>query len=114
MRPMHWNVIHYDLNGRKITDFDIFDHWRFKEDVEKAYKKHKDDFDAFAEKVRGLLFYYFGSKCEYEVIVSAWPPSDRVPERKIDARDQVLMNWDVFIDYVWTRCHERKSAKVVE
>lgn len=108
MRPMHWNVIHYDFNGRKIDVFDIFGHGGFSKDVAYAYKKHKNDFDAFADKVRGALFYRFCSKCEWEVTIGAWPPSDRVPERKVDVYWQVMLNWPVFIDYVWTRCHERK------
>lgn len=108
MREMHWNVIVEDFNGRKIGTYDIFRHGMFADDVRKAYKKHKNDFDAFSKKVRGLLFYYFCSKCEWEVIVSAWPASDRIPDKKIDAYEQVIMNWDVFIEYVWTRCHERK------
>lgn len=108
MREMHWYVFVEDFNGRKIADYDIFRHWSFAEDVRKAYKKHKNDFDAFSEKVRGLLFYYFCSKCEWEIILSAWPPSDRIPDKKVDVYEQVMMNWDVFIECVWTRCHERK------
>ena len=108
MRPLHWNVIHEDFNERRIAEFDIFEHHGFAEGVREAYIKHRNDFDAFAEKVRGSLFYYFCSKCEWEVIVSSWPPSDRVPERKVDVYKQVMLNWPVFIDYVWTRCHERR------
>lgn len=108
MRDMHWRVLVEDSNGRRIEDYDIFEHHSFAGDVGRAYKKHRTDFDAFAEKVRGSLFYWFCSKCEWEVIVSSWPSSDRVPERKVDVYEQVMLNWDVFIEYVWTRCHERK------
>lgn len=108
MRDMHWRVIREDFNGRKIADYDIFEHSGFAEDVKKAYRKHRDDFGTFAEDVRKALMYRFWSKCEWEVIISAWPPSDRIPERKVDAYEQVMLNWDVFIEYVWTRCHERK------
>lgn len=110
MREMHWRVFVEDFNGKRIEEYDIFNHGSFVEDVRKAYRKHRTDFDAFAERVRGLLFYYFNSKCQWEVIVSAWPPSERVPERKIDVYEQVMLNWDVFTDYVWTRCHERKRS----
>lgn len=110
MRDMHWRVICEDFNGRRIADYDIFEHYSFAEDVKKAYGKHRNDFGAFSENVRGLLFYYFNSKCEWEVVVSAWPPSDRVSERKVDVYEQVMLNWDVFIEYVWTRCHERKRS----
>lgn len=109
---MHWLVFVGDFNAKKITEYDVFDHDRFAEDVRKAYKKHRNDFDAFAEKVRRSLAYYFWSKCEWEVIISSWPPSDRTPPRKVDVYEQVMLNWDVFIEYVWKRCHERK--RVVE
>lgn len=111
MRDMHWNVIFEDFNGRRIDTFDIFKHGRFADDVRKAYRRHRDDFGAFGEDVRRSLMYYFWSKCEYEVIVSAWPPSDRVRERKVDVYEQVMLNWDVFIEYVWRMCRTRKNAK---
>lgn len=108
MRPMHWVVYIDNINTKSIETFDVFEHHRFAEDVRKAYKRHKDDFDAFAEDVKMYLAYYFWSKCEWEVIVSAWPPTNRISQRKIDVYEQVRNNWDVFIEYVWTRCHERK------
>ena len=111
MRDMHWFVFVEDFNGRRVEEYDIFEHHDFAEDVKKAYKKHRTDFDAFAEKVRGSLFYYFRSKCEWEVIVSAWPPSDRVPERKVDVFRQVMLNWDVFIRYVWHQAHARRVSE---
>ena len=109
MRDMHWFVIVEDFNGRRIEEYDIFEHSEFMNDVRKAYRKHRTDFDAFAEKVRGSLFYYFRSKCEWEVIVSSWPASDRVPARKVDVYQQVMLNWDVFIRYVWHQAHARRN-----
>ena len=44
--------------------------------------------------------YYFWSKCEYEVIVSAWPPRDG-SDRKIDIYTQLKENWDIFKDIVF-------------
>lgn len=109
MREMHWNVIAEDFNGRRIDAFDIFEHGGFADDVVKSYRKYRNDFGAFSEDVRKLLAYYFWSKCEWEVIISAWPPSDRIPERKVDVYEQVMLNWDVFIEYVWTMAHARKE-----
>lgn len=111
MREMHWRVFVYDFNGKRIGEYDIFEHYRFAEDVRKAYKKHRNDHDAFCESVRKSLAYYFWSKCEWEVILSAWPPSDRVPERKVDVYEQVMLNWNVFIEYVWYQAHARKTKK---
>lgn len=108
MRPMHWIVYIDNINTKSIETFDVFEHYSFAEDVRKAYKRHKDDFGAFSEDVRRSLVYYFWSKCEWEVILSAWPPTNRISQRKIDVYEQVRNNWDVFIEYVWARCHERK------
>ena len=118
MRDMHWRVFTEDFNGKRIVDYDIFKHGSFAEDVRKAYRKHRTDFDAFAEKVRGSLFYYYCSKCEWEVIVGAWVARDRTPERKVDVCEQVMLNWDVFIRYVWHQAHARRNhtdnGKVLE
>lgn len=106
MRDMHWFVICEDFNGRNIRWYDIFRHYGFFDDVQEAYKKHCDDFDAFSDAVRRSLSYYFWSKCEWEVIVGSWPSSDRVLSRKVDVFEQVDANWDVFIMYVWEQAHK--------
>ena len=101
MRDMEWYVFVEDFNGRKITKYNIFDHGSFMEGIRKAYKEHRNDREAFDKKVKSLMFYYFRSKCEWEVVISSWPPSDRVPEIKVD----------VFLDYVWDMAHARKIRK---
>lgn len=64
-----WNVYYYDFNKQEIRKINIFDHWKFNEDVMKDLDKYKNR-DDFTEALRRNLFYYFGSKCEYEVLVS--------------------------------------------
>ena len=44
--------------------------------------------------------YYMWSKSEYEIIVSPWV--GRAEDIKIDVYSQVHMNWDRFVDYVWS------------
>lgn len=44
--------------------------------------------------------YYFWAKCEYEVIVSAWPPKDG-SDRQIDIYTQLKENWDIFKELVF-------------
>lgn len=114
MRDMHWKVYLEDWNAREIIEYDIFEHGSFAEDVKKAYRKHRTDFDAFAEKVRGALMYRFWSKCEYETVVSSWIAPERVKPRKVDAYQQVMLNWDVFIRYVWEQAHARKRRSDTE
>lgn len=55
---------------------------------------------AVEKRLDRLCMYYFWSKCEYEVIVSAWPSRDG-SDRKIDIYTQLKENWDIFSDIVF-------------
>lgn len=104
-----WNVYMGDFNSGYIKEFNIFRHVSFLDDVCKTVKKYRQilkkegtfDRAAFAEELRHQLMYYFWCKCEYEIILDHWPPSDRTNARKVDIYEQVLLNFDVFTDYVW-------------
>jgi len=110
MRDMVWNVYVENFNAKQMEPYNIFKHYSFNEGVKKAYKRYKNDFDAFAEEIKKELQYYFWSKCEWEIILSDWPPSDRFKPVKVSVYDQVMLNWDVFIQYVWDMAHARKVA----
>jgi hypothetical protein len=55
---------------------------------------------AIEKRLDRLCLYYFWAKCEYEVIVSGWPPRDG-SERKIDIYTQLKENWDIFKELVF-------------
>lgn len=105
MPKLKWNVYYHAINGDRIQTFNVFDHSGFAKSVADAAKRHKDK-DEFAEKLRRELFYYFGSKCEWEVLISPWVGGRNTKPRKVDVYGQVMLNWDVFVDYVW---EHRKS-----
>ena len=111
MRDMEWYVFVEDFNNRKIYKYNVFNHSRYLEDIKKIYKKHRNDFDTFTEEVRRTTMYYYWSKCEWEIILSSWPPRPDFNESRIDVYDQIMMNWNVFIKYVWDMCHARKDRK---
>ena len=135
---LEWNVFYHDINKKKITTFNIFDHWKFNEDVQKSLKKFKDK-DEFAEHLRRDLMYYFWSRCEYEVVITTFPPyitmneldslnEERVTHKekygrdfvrinvcpdtgvKIDIQTQVMNNFDIFVDYVWNSKKRRNEV----
>ena len=56
--------------------------------------------EQFAERLKANLMYYFWSKAEWEVVISAWVGGDAL--KKIDVYTQVMNNFDVFLDYVWS------------
>ena len=123
-------MYYHNFNGKSIEKFNIFDHGRFLEDVKKDLKKYADK-EEFSERLRGHLFYYYGSKCEWEVVITSWVPHITISElnrlneerertlkeynrepyslyvnpdvgEKIDVYEQVMLNWNLFVDYVWS------------
>lgn len=113
---LEWNALYYDFNSKRVRTYNIFSHGGFLEDCRKAARKYKNDKSAFLEAVSSSLQYFFWCKCEWEVIVSAWPPSEKFRESKIDIFSQVMMNWTAFEEYIWTHAAElrRRSAVNVE
>lgn len=126
---MVWNVYREDFNRRAIVKYNIFDHSSFAKDVEKLLKEDISK-DEFAKNMRRSLFYYFGSKTEYETVITSCPVHidktelDKLnteyeeynnkwshypykinvaPEvgKKVSVYDQVMMNWEPFVEYVW-------------
>ena len=96
----------------------------------KAKTHSIEDKATFAEKVKSVLMYHFWSKCEWEVVITDWPTHIETKEvirlqaelqdyitsyghepyslsinlkvaDKIDVYDQIMLNWDIFIDYLW-------------
>ena len=133
---LEWNVFAEDWNAKKIKIFNIFDHGRFLEDVKKNLKKCETK-EEFSEKLRRNLFYYFGSKCEWETIITSFPSRitkeelDRLNKefkkdvdryghepysmcispavgKKVDVYEQVMLNWNIFVDYVWSHKRSKK------
>ena len=96
-----WNVYYEDFNHKKIETFNIFDHGRFLEDCQKNARKFRGDREGFAEAVRKDLMYYYWSKCEWEIVLGSLFGREGFRELKIDVYDQVRLNWDAFIDYIW-------------
>lgn len=97
---MKWNVFYHDINKQTITTLNIFNHWKFNEDVQKNLKKIQDK-DEFAKALKSNLMYYFWCKSEYEIIISPWCGGRDTKDIKVDIYTQVMNNWDVFLDYVW-------------
>ena len=107
-RELVWNVFYYNSNSKKIEHFNIFDHWRFREGVEKALKKSKSR-EELEKKVKSELFYFFASKCEWEVLITPWPKRED-ETIKVDVYWQVINNFDRFIDYLAKNKRFRKTA----
>lgn len=111
---MEWNVFCESRQGSnsQIEQFNIFNHCWFADSCARIAEKYKDDKERFAEEIKHELMYYFWSKCEWEILLSAWIGSDRVPSLKIDVYDQVNLNFPQFIEYLWANKEELKQYKL--
>lgn len=109
---LSWNVYVEDFNNKEILVYNIFRHYGFMCDCVKIAKKYRTDKDAFAEEIRRSLMYYFWSKCEWEIILDSWPGREGFRQEKIDVYDQVRMNWDAFVDWLWNNRAELKKKEL--
>lgn len=102
---MTWNVFTFNFNTKKLNIYNVLSHTLFVESVERRAKElygdNLPDYIKFKEYVKLELQYYFWSKCEYEVLLSAWPPNENIEDKKIDVYDQVMLNFEQFYNYLY-------------
>lgn len=132
-----WNVYDYSFCDRELRIFNVFNHGSFMPNVEKILKMDipKEEFSVL---LRRQVQYYYWSKTEWECIITDTQPhidsrelgriiddcyrkrsKDDPPCRfshanlsdaiKIDVHDQIMLNWDAFVDYVWGFRKPKKS-----
>lgn len=109
---MHWNVFMEDVNLRRIVYYDVLASEWIQDKFAIALERSKGDKSYFASEAMKILRYQYWGRCEYEIILSCWPPMPapyRFKDRKIDVFEQIWINWDQFIDYVWA--HRAEFAK---
>ena len=128
MEKLEWNVYKKDFNKSEIEVFNIFNHSRFYEDLCKC---NKENYEEFKKEVKSNLMYYFWSKSEYEIVITSFLPyidkkeiekltktNNKIREavnldtgKKIDIFDQIMINQDKFIDYLWNNKKLLKKNK---
>lgn len=125
-----WKVFIEDINSRKIKKYDIFASGNW-EEIARDLKESTKDKQEFEIEFKNKLMHQYWSRCEYEVIITSWPPyitskeierlngeidkiiksGGRTPIRmsprlevsqKIDVFEQLMLNWNIFIDYVYS------------
>lgn len=90
-------IVIWDFNRDNVEHYDIMPY------LLSVYKnrKKKDQPKTFDETKEFILKesrYQFWARCEYEVILHAWPPRTNGYEHKMDAFEQIHMNIDVITD----------------
>ena len=100
VKSLVWNVFRYDINKREVVTYNIFNHAGFVEDIEKMRKNKITSVD-FKDRLKQVLMYYFWAKCEYEVVISSFPPDENSKDEKVDIYSQVMLNFDIFYNYLY-------------
>lgn len=127
------------MNSDEIVTWNVFKHSSFSKEVYQLSIEHRElSLSDFSEKLKRICRYYYWSKCEWEVVVTSWPPrvSEKELERlnkekeeylrtwgkelysliinpetgkKVDVYSQLALNWDVFVKYVWEKLYSSKT-----
>lgn len=113
---LEWNVFVGNFNSGRIERHNVFDHWRFMEDLKKLARRCKDtEREQFEKELKRDLMYYYWSKCEWEIVLDHFPQSEdknRFRPEKVDVWEQIALNWRPFADYVWAhRAELRRRGK---
>lgn len=134
-----WNVYKISCSTHELRVFNVFEHDSFYCNIRKLLKKDISK-ENFAEQLRHEVQYYYWSKTEWECIVTSSQPyidrkelqriiSECYLQRKntdspcsrahinlsnsdkIDVYDQLCLNWDEFVDYLWSRSKSKKHSR---
>lgn len=106
-----FNVIAYDVNGREFEPYDVMPHLMNR--YASTVKSRKPvTFDEFKNFVKSEGMHQWWSRCEYEVILSDWPPSGK--EEKIDVWWQIEMNLDLITEILMENVKKSKKTKARE
>lgn len=101
-----FNVIWENFNARKFEPYNIMPYFINK--YIKAENKPKT-FDEFKKFIESESMYMFWGRCEYEIIISDWPPSGK--EEKWDIHRQIMMNIDIITEILMDNINESQSKK---
>ena len=102
-----FNVLFWEFNGDQLEHYDVLPYFRncYKNTKKKDRPTTLEDLKKFIEKESR---YRYWAKCEYEIILHAWPP--RKNEHKLDIHQQVMMNIDIITEILWEEL-KRKNMK---
>ena len=105
---IHWYVYTENVNRQRIEVVDLFDSHYMSKEVPTILRKCCDDKAVFSKLLKDVLMYQYWGRCEYEITLTGWPPprKDMFKDLKVSVFDQLSLNWDAFIDYVWLHREE--------
>lgn len=108
---LKYNVWIYNINRQKMKVFNVFEHHGFLRGIknillEKNY--YCSSIKDFSEQLKTEAMYHFWAKAEWEIVIQPWCGCRDVEKtaEKIDVYDQLIINWDNFVKYIWDNKQE--------
>lgn len=111
MEEKKFNVLIWDTNHRKFTPYDVLPYFRREYD-ELAKSKRPKTREEWTEFVKRKGMYMYWSRCEWEIIVSEWPPYEKEDRSaKIDVWYQIEYNLDIVVDLLMSEKEKPSKSK---
>jgi hypothetical protein len=87
-----------DFNNKEIKTYNVYSHLGFINDLEELFLNGElaRDYNKCKEEIRKSLMYHFWAKCEWEVVITDWPPhiSNDELERLNKEKEEYIRSWD--------------------
>lgn len=113
-RPI-WIVYVENFNQKCIEEYNIFDHDLFWDDCQLAWitAEHyattpKERMEDFNERIMLEVNYHFWGKIEWEIVLTTSIPKEDFKNNKINVSDQIKLNKEQFLAYLWNWFMERE------
>lgn len=98
---MEWNVYYHDTNKDTVDVVNIFERCGLEKFVRQLFQDKMLTKEVMAEEIKAELMYHFWARSEYEVVIKEW--IGKKAAIKVDIYQQLMLNWDRFIDYCWSQ-----------
>lgn len=112
---VEYRVITWDFSTDRVEHYDIMP-YLYRRLEEKRKKRQIVLKDLTLEKLKEFIDdeskYQFWARCQYEVILSSWPPRENGRKHKMDVYEQIHMNLDNIAKLMYDDLQRGKPARV--
>lgn len=114
---IEYKVITWNFNTDRVEHYDIMP-YLYRRLEEKKKKRQITLKDLTLERLKEFIDteskYQFWARCQYEVILSSWPPIENGHEHKMDVYEQIHMNLDNIAKLMYDDLQKGKPARVIK
>lgn len=112
---VEYRVITWNFSTDRVEHYDIMP-YLYRRLEEKRKRKQIVLRDLTLERLKEFIDneskYQFWARCEYEVILSSWPPRENGRKHKMDVYEQIHMNLDNIAKLMYDDLQRGKPARV--